>query len=254
MFRSGWYGSGCFGGMPVSYGCVGGIPVSGGCYGGCYGGRPVGYGCAGSIPVSGGCYGGVSVGYGCFGSRSVGYGCFGSRSLTYSGPVEQGRTIVTQDALEVEGSAIEVYRESQETVVRPADSRLPPPTAAPPRQIKEPAPVRAAPPARPGDQSVAEPIGAPEEAAPEPSPATLVISLPAEAKLTINRTPTRSTSATRTFVTPPLQPGKDCRYTLYAEAVRDGRIVTVTRQVAVRAGETKKITLTFSSAGDVSRN
>jgi uncharacterized protein (TIGR03000 family) len=80
-----------------------------------------------------------------------------------------------------------------------------------------------------------------------------VVSLPAEASLTINKTPTRSNSDTRTFVTPPLLPGREFRYTLQAEVVRDGNPVTLTMQVAVRAGEKKKVTFTFPSVEGVAQ-
>src|SRR5258707_1133892 len=50
----------------------------------------------------------------------------------------------------------------------------------------------------PSAGGAAEKIGLPEEEAREPAPATLVVALPAEARLTINRTGSRSAGGTRT--------------------------------------------------------
>src|SRR5262249_9706600 len=67
-------------------------------------------------------------------------------------------------------------------------------------------------------------------------PATVVVTLPADARLTIDGHPTRSTSGTRWFVTPPLRPGQEYTYTFRAELVRPGQTITVARQVPVWAG------------------
>jgi len=77
------------------------------------------------------------------------------------------------------------------------------------------------------------------------APATIVVSLPAEAKLTIDGTPTTSTSALRTFSSPRLTTGKDYFYTLTAEVVRNGKPVSVTEKVVVRAGEERRVVLNF---------
>ena len=81
-----------------------------------------------------------------------------------------------------------------------------------------------------------------------PSPATLVVSLPADAKLLVNDVPTTSTSATRIFVTPTLNPGKDYHYDLTAEVIRDGQKVMTTQQVAVRAGEETRVQIEMPAA------
>jgi uncharacterized protein (TIGR03000 family) len=76
--------------------------------------------------------------------------------------------------------------------------------------------------------------------------ATLIVHLPTEATLTVDGDSTRSTSDTRTFVTPPLEPGKTYTYTLRGEVNRDGQKMKATRTVNVRAGELSEITLEFS--------
>ena len=59
------------------------------------------------------------------------------------------------------------------------------------------------------------------------APATVAVTLPADAKLTFDGQATRSTSAHRLFITPPLEEGKSFRYSVKAEFVRAGRIITV---------------------------
>lgn len=86
-------------------------------------------------------------------------------------------------------------------------------------------------------------FGGAAAAAEEAATATLVVRLPADARLTVDGAPTRSTKATRWLVTPPLAPGKDFRYTLRAEFVRGDSTVTVTRVVAVRAGRRTEVSL-----------
>ena len=71
-----------------------------------------------------------------------------------------------------------------------------------------------------------------------PAPATIVVDLPADAKLLIDNELTTTTGSSRVFVSPTLNPGQEYHYTLKAEIVRDGKPVTVEQVIAVRAGET----------------
>jgi uncharacterized protein (TIGR03000 family) len=80
------------------------------------------------------------------------------------------------------------------------------------------------------------------------APATLVVRLPADAKLTVDGSATGSTDSLRTFVSPPLQVGKDYQYTLRAEMMRDGKKVERTRDVNVRAGRTSEVNFDFAEA------
>ncbi|MBI1915967.1 MAG: TIGR03000 domain-containing protein [Planctomycetes bacterium] len=81
----------------------------------------------------------------------------------------------------------------------------------------------------------------------EPAPATIIVNLPAEAKLTVDDNPTTSTSDRRVFVSPALDRGTDYFYTLKAEVVRDGKTETRTEKVTVRAGEETKIEINFAA-------
>ena len=83
--------------------------------------------------------------------------------------------------------------------------------------------------------------------------ATIVVTLPAEARLTVDGNATASTSDRRTFLTPPLETGADYVYTLRAEIVRDGNALVRTKEVAVRGGQTTNVPFTFSAQHLASR-
>jgi uncharacterized protein (TIGR03000 family) len=79
--------------------------------------------------------------------------------------------------------------------------------------------------------------------APAAAPATVVVRLPADARLTIDGIATRSTGATRTFESPPLEAGSAGQYVLRAEIVRDGLALSVRQRVRVRAGTVSEVRL-----------
>ena len=81
----------------------------------------------------------------------------------------------------------------------------------------------------------------------EPAPATIIVSLPASAKLMVDGNPTTSTSDRRVFVSPALDRGMEYFYTLKAEVVRDGKTETRTEKVTVRAGEETKVQINFAN-------
>jgi uncharacterized protein (TIGR03000 family) len=85
------------------------------------------------------------------------------------------------------------------------------------------------------------------------APATIVVTLPAEARLLVDGNATTSTTARRTFVTPALETGADFVYTLRAELTHDGQTSVQTRDVTVRSGQTTEIAFTFASQGVASR-
>ena len=88
----------------------------------------------------------------------------------------------------------------------------------------------------------------PKTGAIESSPATIIVTLPADAKLMIDDFATTSTSATRVFVTPALAPEKEFSYTLKAEITRNGKTEVQTEKVTVRAGRETPITMNFPAA------
>jgi len=271
-------GYGCWGGQVASYGCYGGWQSAGysagwqsaGCYGGGWRvagswGTPTSYGCYGS-----GCYGGVSVGYGyypsgCMGSvpaYTSGYpvsGCYGSQPVVSAGyyssgcyggvpVVSSGCTGGTAVASSSSGYAVpstppvpvksrvvsreEVSREEVSGKVQPAKHRQ----EAPKEHLKA------------SDKQQVETLDLPEGEAKGPATAKIVVQMPAGAKLSINQKACQGSSSTRTFVSPPLEPGKDYYYTFKAEVVRDSETVTATQRVAVRAGEEKQVRLELPPA------
>ncbi len=82
-----------------------------------------------------------------------------------------------------------------------------------------------------------------------PAPATLVIDLPADAKLRIDDSATTSTGANRVFQSPALELGKVYQYTLRAEVVREGKAVKMEQIVEVKAGQTKPVVLKLPTTG-----
>jgi uncharacterized protein (TIGR03000 family) len=78
-----------------------------------------------------------------------------------------------------------------------------------------------------------------------PAPAKIIVSLPADAKLTIDGVATTSTSEQRVFESPILTPNRDFHYTLRAEVLRDGKPVSVEQVIQVRAGKESYVTMTL---------
>jgi uncharacterized protein (TIGR03000 family) len=74
-------------------------------------------------------------------------------------------------------------------------------------------------------------------------PATIVVKVPADARLTIDGEATTSTSTQRVFVSPALNPGRDYHYTLKAEFHKDGKLMSVSKEVTVRAGNETRVNL-----------
>jgi uncharacterized protein (TIGR03000 family) len=101
------------------------------------------------------------------------------------------------------------------------------------------------PPPAPGPKTEKAPPPVEKAPATMAAPATIVVTLPADAKLTIDGAATRSISGVRTFVTPTLDAGLEFSYTLKAEVVRDGQTFSTEQRVTVRGGAESKINLTI---------
>ncbi len=87
-----------------------------------------------------------------------------------------------------------------------------------------------------------------ENPAPAYAPATVVVTLPAGAKLYFNDRPTAKTTDRREFETPLLDPGMSYRYTLRAEAVVNGKLQVQSKVVEVRAGKKATVFFTFPTS------
>jgi uncharacterized protein (TIGR03000 family) len=194
----------------------------GGCYGGCWGGG-YGYGCMG-------CYGGSGMGYGgcmgCYGGSGMGYGgcmgCYGGSGMGYGGCMGcYGGCYGGYGyggGMGIAGGVI-----TGGTTVQPAGERAP----APKQQKRE-------------ESSLA-------------APATIVVDLPADAKLLIDNEATTSTGMSRVFQSPTLNPGKEYQYTLTAEVVRAGKPVKAEKIITVKAGQTTPVSLTLPAPGVAQR-
>lgn len=198
-------------------GCHG---CGGGCYGGCYGGMGMGYGGCGGMGMGmgmgyGGCMG-MGMGYGGCGGMGMGYGGtgmswgggYGGYALNNASPFLGGYA----------NSPIIATGNWGTPIVSTFGTNLNPAIA---------------------QSNYFNPASANE--------ATLVVNAPAEASLTIDGEQTQQRSATRTFTTPSLEPGKTYTYTLRAELNRDGRTIRDSKKVEVRAGQRSEVTLNLDN-------
>lgn len=87
-------------------------------------------------------------------------------------------------------------------------------------------------------------LDVPSKKAEIPAPATIIVTVPAEATLFANGVRMAQTSAERSFVTPKLIPGEVYHYELTVEARRDGELVKETRLVEVAADRTIRVDFT----------
>jgi uncharacterized protein (TIGR03000 family) len=76
----------------------------------------------------------------------------------------------------------------------------------------------------------------PKPAPAKPRVASIHVTCPANATLTLNGEKTTQTGEDRWFITPPLDPGKNYSATLKITFVRDGSAFTVERKVTLHAG------------------
>ncbi len=176
---------------------------------GCYGG---GWGCCGCYGGCGGCWGGCYGGcYGCFGGCMGCMGCMGGWGGCYG-----GGCYGCWGGYASWGYGAPAY---SGTVV-PGGMIAPGATT-------------------PGG----EPLGNPKESKPKSSTmfsstkAKLVVELPENAKLFIDDMPMKAGSGVRSFNTPELEPGQAYYYMVRVESIRDGKPVSESRRVIVRAGQ-----------------
>jgi uncharacterized protein (TIGR03000 family) len=189
----------------------------GGCYGGCSGGWSGCFGCWGGGYVGRGCYGCS----GCYGRWGGGcYGCFGGCYRACGGCYGCGGGCY--------GCGCGGFSYGSPSGVRMGYGGY---SGAPGVYMAQ---VPMSPP-------LAQPV-------PQAAPATVVVNLPADARLSVQGQPTRSNSSRRVFVSPPLEPGQSYSYTLKAQVVRDGQPLSVTREVAVRPGGRTEVNIDFPTA------
>jgi uncharacterized protein (TIGR03000 family) len=188
--------NGCCGGYNAFSSCCGGC--CGGYYSGCCGGYS--YGCCGGYSY--GCCGGYSSCFGCCGYSSLSsyYGCCGGWHSPYYSSC-WGSCCGGWQPVYSCGCCGGV-------VVSP-----------------ETAPVA---PDMPKTGQKKETSAA--------APATVIVKAPLDVRVTVNGAVTERTKTEQVFTTPALDAGRSYSYEFKAEAVRDGKTVTRTQKVVVKAG------------------
>jgi uncharacterized protein (TIGR03000 family) len=81
------------------------------------------------------------------------------------------------------------------------------------------------------------------------APATILVNLPANAKLFVDGAATTSTSASRVLVTPALPADQQFTYNLKAETVINGQTVVQQQQVTVQGGQQTPVSFKFDTQG-----
>jgi uncharacterized protein (TIGR03000 family) len=79
-------------------------------------------------------------------------------------------------------------------------------------------------------------------------PATIIVHVPADAKVTVDGEATTSTTDRRVYISPSLDAGQEFHYTLKAEFNQDGKSISVKKIVAVRAGQETEVNLNATDA------
>jgi uncharacterized protein (TIGR03000 family) len=77
----------------------------------------------------------------------------------------------------------------------------------------------------------------------------VVVQAPLDVRITVNGQETTRTAAEQTFTSPALEPGQTYAYEFRAEATRNGRAMTRTQRVTVRAGEESRVDFTDMTEG-----
>ncbi len=211
--RYGW--APCGGGLPYyptpyysCHGCGGHFfqhHTCHGCWSSCHGCSGWSYGCAGW------CHGCISAGHGCW---SPTYNCYGGGGL-YAG---------------IGYAGFGAYGNFGNYGMYPY---LGAPAFAPPIVGIQPAD---------GAQLDTKPIPTKplSEAAPSGA-ASILVRVPAEARVFINNYQMKSTSTERLFKSPELEPGRDYYYTIRVVVEKDGKPIEESRRVVIRAGETSRL-------------
>jgi uncharacterized protein (TIGR03000 family) len=94
--------------------------------------------------------------------------------------------------------------------------------------------------APPGKDKPMEKLGEPTKEKPA-NAATVLVKAPMDVRVKFNGQLANRTTEEQTFVTPALEPGQNYSYQVTAEAERDGKPVTRTKKVMVKANEQARV-------------
>lgn len=187
-----------------------------------------------------GCCGGRS--YSCMGASysCSGYSCSGSAYSCFGGPA-MSYTPMMSAGLSCQGGAYPVQPMFDQFPPMPNLQSVPGAPNIPPYAIPDPAP----------GLSGLRPAAHTNSALASNTPtarASVVVRLPADAKLFADGRALTLTGAERKFVSPELPTGQEFVYKFTAEYERDGETVSVTKKVAVRAGLTVSVAFSDPTA------
>ena len=195
----------------------------GSCCGGSCRGRSAastcsGSGCNGSRRDSGtSCNGSAS----CFGSSCMGSGNFAPMNIPYPGDYAQPIPSNSGYGTGCIGGAMPSYPGGAPTIVPGGGYDTVP--FSPPTSV-------------PSERDTYRPTMADDSAR-----GVILVRLPDDAKLYAEGRPLSLKSDVRRFVTPPLPANRDAVYNLRVEYIRDGEVISRTKKVSIRAGETKEL-------------
>ncbi len=226
------------GGCGGCYGCSGCTGCSGGGgflglgllsrsssrYGSCCGGCHGCSGCAGS-----------SFSMSCFGSVSCYGGCFGSGYLSGYAAVPYAAPMMPAPFAPLAAAGVPSF----EPPLAGVPSFEPPMAGAPDAAALPPLDAPAAPMLPPAAVETTSNF------------ATVVVSMPADAKLFVEGQEWTSDAGlpTRTFRTPAIDAGRTYYYAFKMEVVRGGRTLSQTQEARLQAGKTSRVVFTELSAG-----
>jgi uncharacterized protein (TIGR03000 family) len=100
-------------------------------------------------------------------------------------------------------------------------------------------------------EAATEALPAPDTRKPADAPVTIDMQVPADAEIWFADAKTKQTGTLRQFVSPPLAAGQEYTYEIRARWKENGREVTKTRRLTVRAGERLKVDFTAPEAEEV---
>ncbi len=221
-----WFHRGCHG-CDGSSGCTGCTGCTG-CMG-CMGGGGGIFGLRSGFRDSG-CYGCA----GCYGSGYACSGCYGGCVGTYSTPAMYGGFAAAPCGCAAGGLPLGMPLAAE---------------PVPPAGLGEtvlPAPAGAGPPFGPPaglGETASPPLAGLSETQTPSNQATVVATVPADAKLFADGALIPGTGPVRVFVTPPLDLGKDYFYELAIEVERGGKPVRNTVKATLQAGKTARVNI-----------
>ena len=75
------------------------------------------------------------------------------------------------------------------------------------------------------------------------TPVLIYVTLPADAKLAVDGVPVKQTGAERKLITPPIKFGEMAKYTLTATYTKDGKTVSVVKDITIEGGKVTRVDL-----------